>query len=326
MTHADARASDRSSTHPNIASGASHWTSQDAIRLFRRSAGLSRGIFVAFYYFSLAILVIGYAATSSTGFVLVIALLWVMAVMFSVRSAQSIRQTQSALSIGDFDSAEESIRRTLGLFSLNDGGKLVSLYHLAMIRHARRRFSDAAALSREVLLRITPRTIELDTTSRMILVDSLIELGEINAAAREIVPLRTRPLGLRPSLGLMQMDIDLLGRLGAWNDIGGRWNSVLPFVELMPSLMAARTHAWLGLAALRLGRSDWADIQRERAELLADFADITRGRPELLALWQQASSTPIPSIPPIPSNPPAPSTAPAVFDPMPHAPGAGGLA
>ncbi len=325
MNDASAQTSSRRGLESKFSSRPLHWTSQEAIGLFRKSVGLSRGILVGLYYLVLTILILSYAATSSAGFILIIALLWIAAVMFSIRSAQSIRQTQSALSIGDFDAAEEGIRRTLGMFSLNEGGKLVSLYHLAMIRHARRRFSDAAALSREVLMRIRPRTIELDTTSRMILVDSLIELGEISTAAREIVPLRSRPLGLRPSLGLMQMDIDLLGRLGAWNDIGMRWNSVLPFVELMPSLMAARTHAWLGLAALRLGRSDWADIQRERAELLGDFADITRGRPELLALWQHSSHAPLPSVPPIPSAKPAPSTASAVFDPFPTGPG-GGLA
>lgn len=325
MTDTNTRAADRIRIGYNPAS-TTNWTSQDAIRSFRKSFGLTRGIVVGLYYVALTILILTYAATSSAGFILLIALLWGTAVIFSVRSAQSIRQTQAALSIGDFDSAEDGIRRTLGMFSLNEGGKLTSLYHLAMIRHARRRFSDAAALSREVLTRITPRTIELDTTSRLILVDSLIELGEIKAAAHEIAPLRGRTLNLRPLLGLMQMDIDLLGRLGAWYDIGVRWNSVLPFVELMPSLMAARSHAWLGLAALRLGRSDWASIQRERAELLADFADITQSRPELLALWQQASSNPIPTIPPMPFHPASPSIAPDVFDPSPHPPRAGGLA
>jgi hypothetical protein len=55
--------------------------------------------------------------------------------------------------------------------------------------------------------------------------------------------------------------------------------------ELMPSNTAARTQAFLALASKRVGRPDWSDWLRRRAELLADTSKLKTDRPLLAELW-----------------------------------------
>jgi hypothetical protein len=55
--------------------------------------------------------------------------------------------------------------------------------------------------------------------------------------------------------------------------------------ELMPSSAAARAQALLALAGKRVGRQDWADWLRRRAESLADPGKLVAERPVLRELW-----------------------------------------
>jgi len=55
--------------------------------------------------------------------------------------------------------------------------------------------------------------------------------------------------------------------------------------EMMPAQKAARVQVLLALAAKKVGRMDWADWLRRRAELLADVGELTRSRPLLWDVW-----------------------------------------
>jgi hypothetical protein len=93
---------------------------------------------------------------------------------------------------------------------------------------------------------------------------------------------------------LMEVQLDYLSRVLAWEAmLQGIWSKV-QLAELMNTPAAARTQALLALAAKKTGRQTWATwLARRVALLVGDVHDLLAGRPMLAELWPSVShSTP----------------------------------
>src|SRR5579862_4389760 len=72
----------------------------------------------------------------------------------SYRSMQGTRmaaQSPSLIAAGQFEQAEDRIDTALKTFSLFRTAKLLSLHHLAMLRHAQRRWRESSLLCQALL-------------------------------------------------------------------------------------------------------------------------------------------------------------------------------
>jgi hypothetical protein len=119
------------------------------------------------------------------------------------------------------------------------------------------------------------------------LADALLEMGDVRGAGDAIATLYQQRLSLAEVLKLVAVQLDHQARLGAWAEMFNGVTAKVQLAELMPAAAAARAQAQLALAAKNLGRDDWADWLRRRAELLADFQKLATDRPMLWELWEK---------------------------------------
>ena len=126
----------------------------------------------------------------------------------------------------------------------------------------------------------------LDHSSRLILAESLIELGDLNGAYESLIRLYDQRLSLREALNLMAVQLDYLSRIGAWETMLTSVMTKVQMAELLPTLQAARVQALLALAAKKTNRIDWLDWLRRRVELMADVQKLCTDRPMLWDVWR----------------------------------------
>ena len=122
-------------------------------------------------------------------------------------------------------------------------------------------------------------------TTRLMLADSLLELGDLPGAHHALVNMYAQRLSLTEAMNLMVVQLDYESRVGAWQAMFANMPSKIQLAELMPASSAARTQAFLALAARKVDRLDWSEWLRRRAELLTDINELTTQRPILKQLW-----------------------------------------
>jgi hypothetical protein len=196
--------------------------------------------------------------------------------------------SSSLIAAGQYDLAEEHIAESLKAFSIFRMAKLTSLHHLAVLRHAQNRWQESALLCRALLnqFRRTGGANDLDRSSRLILAESLLELGDLNGTYDNLIRLYDQRLSLREALNLMAVQLDYLSRIGAWETMLADVMAKVQMAELLPTLQAARAQTLMALAAKKLGRTDWADWLRRRVELLVDVQKLCTDRPMLWDVWR----------------------------------------
>ena len=86
----------------------------------------------------------------------------------SVRGSQLASVSPSLIAAGQFELAEHQIEQALRTFSLFRTSKLLSLHHLAVLRHAQRRWMDAAELCTALLRQRLGALAGLSRQSRLI--------------------------------------------------------------------------------------------------------------------------------------------------------------
>jgi hypothetical protein len=270
-------------------------SSQFAIARFRRdltlgallNAALLVGVFVCF--------ILGGVSNSAFGDVLLLLVLgavWVTLGYQSMKGSRLAAGSPQLIAAGQFEQAEYQIEQALKTFSLFRTSKLLSLHHLAVLRHAQRRWSDAAELCAVLLRQRLGSLRGLSRQSRLILADSLLEMGDLHGAYRAIFELYQERLSLAEAMKLLSVQLDYLGRVHAWEAMLAGLRSRVQLAELMSAPASARAQALLSLAARKNGRADWSDYLRRRAELLADVSELTAARPALAELWPAAAATP----------------------------------
>ncbi|HEY8667157.1 MAG TPA: hypothetical protein VIL86_10845, partial [Tepidisphaeraceae bacterium] len=226
-------------------------------------------------------------ARNSTTLLFAIGGLWLFLSYTSMRSSRLAADSPSLIASGQYEAAEQRIERALGTFSIFRTVKLVSLHHLALLRHAQRRWQESALLSRVLLSQRLGTLQGLAKPSRLILADSLLEMGDAQGAHEAIARLYEQRLTLGEALNLTLIQLDYQSRIGAWEQMLSAVMTKVQLAELMPTNSAARAQAFLALAARKSGNIALFDWLRKRVELLVNVQELCSARPILWELWRE---------------------------------------
>jgi hypothetical protein len=205
----------------------------------------------------------------------------------SVQGTRIAADSPSLIAAGDFDRAETHIDSALRSFSIFRTAKILSLHHLAVLRHAQHRWRESALLSQAVLSQKLQSLQPMARASLLMLCDSMLQLGDLQGAFGAMNRLYRYRLGLNEALTLQLLQLDYAWRIGAWEPMLQGIGSKVQMCELMPPINAARSQAMLALAAYKSNRIDLARWLRRRAELLVDSREITAGRSGLEEVFRQ---------------------------------------
>ena len=216
--------------------------------------------------------------------------LWFWLSLNSARSSRTSAESPLLIAAGQFEEAERNIERAVRTFSLFRAAKLQALHHLALLRHAQRRWQEAAALARALLGQRLGPLQPISKSTLLLLADSLLEMNDLRGTYEAMWALYRERLSLTEVLNLLPIQIDYSARIGAWPSMLDHVMDKVQLAELMPPALSARTQAFLALAAKKVGRPDMADWLRARAELLADAQRLAAERPALTELWEEKKS------------------------------------
>jgi hypothetical protein len=225
---------------------------------------------------------------SDTGVALAaVGVLWIFLSYKSLRGSRLSADSPMLIATGQFDQAEKKIDEALRSFSLFGRLKLTSLHHLALLRHAQRRWQETTDLSRAILRQRLALRGGVSRPSRLILADSLLELGDLDGAAEQIEAVRRHRLNLREMTTFLLIQLDYQHRVRAWDAMMSDAGRKVELAETMPATAAGRTQAFMALAAQKLEQTQWRDWLRGRAELLADAGEMVTWRGGLGELWNK---------------------------------------
>jgi hypothetical protein len=219
-------------------------------------------------------------------FVVVFGVLWTALTFYNARGSSLAADSPSLIASGQFDEAEQEIEKVIRSFWLFRSVKLLGLHHLAVLRHAQRRWRDSVLLSQALLKQRLSTMPAIARTTRLMLADSLLELGDLPGAYQALMSLYSQKVTLTEAMNLLVVQLDYESRVGAWGSMFQNIQYKVQLAELMPATSAARAQAMLAIAAERVGRSDWADWLRKRVELLTDINELMVHRPILKELFR----------------------------------------
>jgi hypothetical protein len=255
-----------------------------AISRFRRDQTLSLALKIGLLvggFICLALAQGSERAYVVTGFMVV----WLMLSFKSARPSRLIADSPALISLGRYEEAEASLDEALRSFSMFRTVKLLSLHHLAVLRHKQHRWADAAKLCQAVLGQRLGGLTSLSKPSQIMLADALLQLGDLQGAHAAISQLYNYRLSLAEALQLMLLQLDYETRIGAWASAFGGVEHKAQMCELLSSAEAATAQAMMGLAAKKLGQAVWSDYLRQRVELLADVDELCLRKPILKELF-----------------------------------------
>src|SRR6185436_5083778 len=170
-------------------------------------------------------------------------------------------------------------------FSLFRSNKLMSLHHLALLRHAQSRYPETATLCRALLGQRLGALGGLSRSSRLILADALLEMGDVRGAYDAFIRLHDDRLSLGEAVQLLLTETDYASRIGAWNHMLAGLPTKIQLAELMPAQNSAAMQALLALAAKKSEKPELADWLKKRAVLMVDAETLVSQRPALKELF-----------------------------------------
>ncbi len=210
-----------------------------------------------------------------TGFLVV----WLMLSAKSATGSRWVADSPTLISLGRFDEAEVLLARSLETFSIFRTVKLLSIHHLAVLRHKQRQWEEAAKLCRELLSQRLGGLKNLSKPAQLMLADSLLQMGDLAGTYDVIRRLYDHRLTLAEALQLLPLQLDYETRVGAWSSAMNGIHAKLDLCELLSSRESARAQALLALAARRSGREDWARWLADRVRLLTDVNELVSRQP-----------------------------------------------
>jgi len=216
--------------------------------------------------------------------------IWTALWFRSIKGSRLASDSPTLIAMGRFDEAEHQIDAAIRTFSLFRAAKLVSLHHLAVLRHAQRRWNESAMLCKALLAQRLGSLRAISRPCLLLLADDLLHLGDLPGAYAALRRLFDQKLGLTEALSLQGLQLDYLARMEQWEPMLAGLPAKVQLAELMPSAPAARSQALLALAAKKLSRPELADWLRRRAQTLVDPAALIADRPFLAQLWPDAST------------------------------------
>jgi hypothetical protein len=263
---------------------------QEAINRFRRDGALSMVVKAGFVGGAVIILTLHFfpqAKLDPTLLLMMLGGLWIALWYRTMKGSRMAAESSSLIASGRLEQAEAQIEQSLRSFSMSRSIKSMSLMNLAVVRLAQKRWPDTAVICREVLSlgRGTPE--QVSKSSRLMLADSLLEMGDLRGTHEAISGLYQHRLTLGEALNLLRVQTDYLARIEAWDALFQGVQTTVSLAEIMPSDTGSRVQALLALAARKLGREDWSNYLRRRVELLVDVRELATQRPMLWKLWQK---------------------------------------
>jgi hypothetical protein len=217
--------------------------------------------------------------------------IWTALWFRSIKGSRLASDSPTLIAMGRFDEAEHQIDAAIRSFSLFRAAKLVSLHHLAVLRHAQKRWRESATLCKALLGQRLGSLRAISRPSLLLLSDDLLQLGDLPGAYAALSRLYNQKLTLAEALSLQGLQLEYLARMQQWEPMLAGLPAKVQLAELMPSSPAARSQALLALAAQKLSRTELADWLSRRARILADPASLIADRPFLAPLWPDVSST-----------------------------------
>jgi hypothetical protein len=264
---------------------------QEAISRFRRDGTVSVMLKAVLGCGVLVVLALHFVPLGQhvppTLLLMMLGAVWLTLWYRTIKGSRMAAESSSLIASGRIEQAEVQIEQTLRAFSMSRAIKSMSLLNLALVRLAQKRWPDTAVLCREVLTIGKATPDHVSKSSRLMLADSLLELGDVRGAYDALSGLYNHRLTLNEALNLHRVQTEYLVRVGAWEALFQNIGSKVELAELMPTHNSARVQAFLALAARKTGREDWAAWLRRRVELLADVQTMTAERPQLWELWQK---------------------------------------
>ena len=217
--------------------------------------------------------------------------LWFWLSLNGARTSRAAAESPSLIAAGQFEEAERNIEQTVRTFSLIRGVKLQALHHLALLRHAQRRWQESAVLAQALLGQRLGTLQPISKPTRLLLADSLLEMNDVRGAYEALTALSQERLSLQETLNLLLIQLDYSARVGAWSWMTHDVMKKVELAELLSSASSARAQAFLALGAKKNGRTDLSDWLRSRVELLTDVKRLVSERPVLRELWPEPQST-----------------------------------
>ena len=287
-------------------------TAERAIHVLRRDLTIGSALKVATGVAVAAAVLLAPAAGAGASLLLIVlgVAIGLTVVSRAARQAAAAMDSPSLIAAGQYDEAEQQIERVLGTFWSLRSAKLLGLHHLAVLRHAQRRWRESAMLS-GALLRLSrpgvvsgwvlgrttarqPATLPpgVACTAQLMLADSLIEMNDLPGAYQALSGLFAQRLSLAEAMNLLVIQLEYEARAGAWGSMLSHVGHKVQLAELLPAMPAARAQALLALAAMRSGRPELAGWLRRRAELLVDVNELAAQRPVVAEVFGMAPEAP----------------------------------
>jgi hypothetical protein len=275
-------------------------SAQAAITRFRRDLTISaflRGLLLAGAVGCVISGAIGEGNGMNGALILMgIGALWSVLGYRSIRGSRLAADSPLLIASGQFEEAESRIDAALRSFSLFKPAKFISLHHLAVLRHAQRRWQESALLCRALLSQRLGSLRGLSKPSLLLLTDNLLRLGDLTGTYETLSQIYRRRLNLIEALSLQQLQLEYLARIGSFGPMLADVKARIELAELMPSPHAAKAQAFLSLAALKCGRTDLHQWLKRRAELLCEARTLVAERPLLAELWPDVTPAAAPEV------------------------------
>src|SRR3954469_2817443 len=147
-------------------------TAEAAISKFRRDVLLGALLKALLVAGVVGALVVPHVESSAA--LVVIGAVWLALSWTSAKGSRLAADSPALIAAGQFEEAERQIDLALRSFSLFRAVKLQNLHHLALLRHAQRRWRDSALLCRALLRhRLGPMQEGLSKPSRLLLAEAM---------------------------------------------------------------------------------------------------------------------------------------------------------
>ena len=265
-------------------------TAENAIARFRRDITLGALLKGALAVGAVLVLLLHFlplpAAINPSLLLMLLVVVWVVLWYGTMKSSRLAAESSTLIASGMLEQAETQIEQSLRAFSMSRSVKSLGLLNLALLRLAQKRWPDTALLCRELLASRGPMPEHVSKSGRLMLADSLLEMGDLRAAHEALTGLYRHRLSLSESLHLLRVQSDYLAAIGAWGELMRDVSNKVSLAEIMPPQHGARLQAILALAAKQTGQAEWANWLRRRVELLVDVRELVATRPLLGQLWE----------------------------------------
>ena len=166
---------------------------------------LVKGLLLASIFASFFVLPYVAPKVDSTIGLMVVGGIWLALTYTSARGSRLAADSPALIASGDFEEAERHIDLALRSFSLFRTAKLQSLHHLALLRHAQRRWQESALLCQALLGQRLGSLQSLSKPARLLLADSLMELGDLRGAQEALAGLHSERLSLNETTQLRSL-------------------------------------------------------------------------------------------------------------------------